>query len=60
MPPPKRGKYLSISVKTNPVHNLGQAAGDSHKPYGIPHFPYNNYIAKFQFAYYRIDAVRTK
>ena len=26
---------MSISVKTNPVHNLGQAAGDSHKPYGV-------------------------
>ena len=35
MPPPKCGNYLNISVKTNPVYNLEQAAEDSHKPYGV-------------------------
>ena len=35
MPPPERDKYLSISVKTNPVYNLRQAAEASHKPYGV-------------------------
>ncbi|MDD6966486.1 MAG: hypothetical protein PUK18_03140, partial [Firmicutes bacterium] len=49
LPPPKRGKYLSISVKTNPVHNLEQAAGASPRPTVCTIFPYDNHIAKHQF-----------